>query len=178
MHLSISPHKPGKTWPSCKWHLKSRGNVRVGFWERSSSTNLMSLHWCRVSYLSHLLTLLTVLATFVSRQLLNPNGHPHPHTYIYSFALSQLANYSYPASLSRLRLPFQTQFLHVRVGVLYLWFSRNTSDIISFPQAEIICLKTQSFITWRKYRWSCLGLVFHPPCVNDYKLSSFPSLNF
>lgn len=36
----------------------------------------------------HLLTLLTVLATFVSRQLLNPNSHPHQPTYINSFALS------------------------------------------------------------------------------------------
>lgn len=78
MHLSISPHKPGKTWPYSNRHLKLRGNVRVVFWEKSNSTNLDI-----IILIMHLWTLLTVLATFVSRQLLNLNSHTHTYTYTY-----------------------------------------------------------------------------------------------
>lgn len=83
MHLSISPHKPGKTWPYSKWHLKSRGNVKVVLGE--VQFNQPGCHYTGPGYPTNhdLLTLLTVLATFVSRQLLNPNGHhTHTHTYI------------------------------------------------------------------------------------------------
>lgn len=134
-------------------NLGKQGSIPAGIWSKGgmwgwgfgrgpTQPTSVSLYWHSIPTLPtmHWLTLLTVLATFVSRQLLNPKSYPHTHILIYvsSFASSQLANYSCLASLSRFCLPFQIQLLHVRVGVLYLWFSRNTSDIISFPQVEIL----------------------------------------
>lgn len=145
VHPSISLGKPEKhdctltgTWGSeRRWG---------GCWERSKSTNLNIIKWAQCTPLiTHVLTLPTVLTTIVSTHLRNVNNHIHTHTF---FAFIQLANYSCLASLSRFCLPCKVQFLHVKIGIPYLWFCGRNFWHNQFPQVEIYCLLDSWELSW------------------------------
>lgn len=118
-------------------------------WEKAQLNRPRS-HCTRKVYLTYrmsLLPFLTVLATFVSRALLN----------LLFLTTCQLSGFCLKA------LPPISDLIYVRVGNLSLWFSREYFWYNQLsPSGNILSLRVNPPSCGKRTDGSCPGLVLHP----------------